>query len=360
MDPDEAVAAVSVPGSAGRVRLSDVARHVGVSIGTVSNVLNHPERVAPATQTTVLAAIRELGFVPNQSARVLTGAPSNVIALVVLDVMSPFFMEAADAVERLARERGHVVMLCNSQNDRAKEAELLHLLGGQRVRGVVLVPAAGDDPVADRIRGRLPVVLMDHEGVEDCCSVAVDDVSGADMAATHLLGLGHRRLAFVGGPRDLRQMSQRALGMRRALERAGFDPAAALTEVYVETGIGIRAGMEAAERLLSAGLPTGIVCGNDMLAFGVYRVLHRAGIAVPDDVALIGYDDIDVAADWIVPLTSVRQPTQEMGYRAAQLLLEDTGQPGHVHQHVQLQPELVVRNSCGALMVPNRHSAVAG
>lgn len=335
-------------GGPARVRLSDVAARAGVSLGTVSNVLNHPERVAAATRELVLGAIGELGFVPNQSARVLTGATSNVIALVVLDVMSPFFMEAAHAVERLARETGHVVMLSNSQNDRDMEAELLSVLGGQRVRGVVLVPAAGDDDVASRIRGKLPVVLMDHEGVDDCCSVAVDDVAGAGLAVDHLLGLGHRRLGFVGGPRDLRQMSQRALGMRTALEAAGLDPATSLVEAYVETGMGIQAGMEAADRLLKEGLPTGIVCGNDMLAFGVYRTLSRAGIAVPGDVALIGYDDIDVAADWIVPLTSVRQPTQEMGYRAAQLLLEDTSDPAHVHQHVRLQPELVVRSSCGA------------
>lgn len=338
----------AAPGRSVRVRLSDVAERAGVSLGTVSNVLNHPERVAATTRELVLGAIDELGFVPNQSARVLTGATSNVIALVVLDVMSPFFMEAAHAVERLARETGHVVMLCNSRNDRDLEAELLSVLGGQRVRGVVLVPAPGEDDVAERIRGRLPVVLMDHEGVEDCCSVAVDDVAGAGLAVDHLLGLGHRRLGFVGGPQHLRQMEQRALGMRTALRAAGLDPDEVLIEAYVETGMGIQAGMEAAERLLAEGLPTGIVCGNDMLAFGVYRALTRAGISVPGDVALIGYDDIDVAADWIVPLTSVRQPTQEMGYRAAQLLLEHTSDPEHVHQHVRLQPELVVRSSCGA------------
>lgn len=335
-------------GAAPTVRLSDVAAKAGVSLGTVSNVLNHPERVAAPTRELVLGAIDELGFVPNQSARVLTGATSNVIALVVLDVMSPFFMEAAHAVERLARETGHVVMLCNSQNDRDKEAELLSILGGQRVRGVVLVPAPGEDDVAERIEGRLPVVLMDHEGVEDCCSVAVDDVAGAGLAVEHLLRLGHRRLGFVGGPRNLRQMSQRALGMRTALAAAGLDPGTALQETYIESGMGIQAGMAAAEVMLLQGLPTGIMCGNDMLAFGVYRTLSRAGVRIPEDVALIGYDDIDVAADWIVPLTSVRQPTQEMGYRAAQLLLEDTSDPNHVHQHVRLQPELVVRSSCGA------------
>jgi LacI family transcriptional regulator len=161
----------------------------------------------------------------------------------------------------------------------------------------------------------------------------------------HLLDLGHQRVAFVGGGRGLRQHVERAQGAREAIIAAGLDPTTGLVEINQE-GLGIHDGVLAAERLLEGTLPTGIFCGNDMMAFGVYRGLTRAGVKIPDDVALVGYDDIDFAADWIVPLTSVRQPTDELGYLAAKLLLEHSaGDPAHVHRQVVLQPELIVRNS---------------
>ncbi|MHA6512887.1 LacI family DNA-binding transcriptional regulator [Tessaracoccus sp. Z1128] len=332
---------------AASARIRDVANRAGVSVGTVSNTLNHPERVAPATRDAVMAAIRDLGFVPNLQARLLTGAPSNVIALVVLDLMSPFYMEIAHSVERAAREAGHVVMLCNSENDREKESELLKTLAAQRVRGALLSPASGSDNVLDRLDPALPVVILDHMGIERGCAVAVDDVVGGGLASQHLLELGHRRLAFLGGPAGLRQMQQRALGMRETIRAYGLNPDEVLIEVNVED-IGIQGGLDGARRLVEMGdLPTGIVCGNDMLAFGVFRALGRAGVTVPDDVALVGYDDVEFAADWVVPLTSVRQPIQQMGYTAAKLLLSHAGDPDHRHQQVLLHPELVVRKSSG-------------
>ena len=161
----------------------------------------------------------------------------------------------------------------------------------------------------------------------------------------HLLDLGHERVAFVGGGRGLRQHVERAQGAREAILAAGLDPATALIEV-TQDGLGIQDGVLAAAQLLSDKLPTGIFCGNDMMAFGVYRGLNRAGVKVPDDVALVGYDDIDFAADWVVPLTSVRQPTDQLGYLAAQLLLEHSaGDEAHVHRQTVLQPELIVRKS---------------
>lgn len=327
------------------VRIRDVAARAGVSVGTVSNTINHPERVAPETRDAVMRAIKDLGFVPNLQARVLNGAPSNVIALVVLDLLSPFYMEVAHSVERAARESGYVVMLCNSENDRDKEASLLRMLAAQRVRGAILSPASGTDDVLQRLDSGLPVVVLDTMGIESGCAVAVDDFVGGGLAGRHLLEQGHRRLAFVGGPAGLRQMQQRTRGLRSAIEAEGLEPDRVLTQINVDD-IGIQGGIQAAELLIDSGsLPTGIVCGNDMLAFGVFRALHRAGIRVPLDVALVGYDDVEFAADWVVPLTSVRQPIQEMGYTAAQLLISHTGDPAHEHRQILLHPELVVRKS---------------
>ena len=332
------------------VRIRDVAERAGVSVGTVSNTINHPELVRRRTRDAVQRAIRELGFVPNQQARVLTGASSQVIGLIVLDVVSPFFMEAARAVERAAQEAGHVVILCNSDNDPAKEAQLLQMLAAQRVRGVLLTPASANQTLdQDWIRARrLPMVVLDYQNSPEDCSVSVDDVAGARLAVQHLLGLGHEQVAFIGGGHGLRQHMERAEGARDAIAQAGLDPVTALVEVS-EPGLGIQDGLSAVRRLLEGKLPSGIFCGNDMMAFGVYRGLALAGVRVPDDVALVGYDDIDFAADWIVPLTSVRQPTDQLGYLAAQLLLEhSSGDVEHVHRQVVLQPELIVRSSSGA------------
>lgn len=332
-------------GEVTNVRIREVAERAGVSVGTVSNTINHPELVRARTREAVQRAIRELGFVPNQQARVLTGASSQVIGLVVLDVVSPFFMEAARAVERAAQEAGHVVILCNSDNDPQKEAQLLQMLAAQRVRGALLTPASANVN-QDWIRARrLPTVFLDYQNSPEDCSVSVDDVAGARLAVTHLLELGHEHVAFVGGGRGLRQHVERAQGAREAIAQAGLDPATALVEVF-ETGLGIQDGLAAVQRLLGGKLPSGIFCGNDMMAFGVYRGLARAGVRVPDDVALVGYDDIDFAADWIVPLTSVRQPTDQLGYLAAQLLFEHSaGNADHVHRQVVLHPELIVRSS---------------
>ncbi|MGV8909713.1 MAG: LacI family DNA-binding transcriptional regulator [Propionicimonas sp.] len=329
------------------MRIRDVAERAGVSVGTVSNTINHPELVRTRTREAVQRAIRELGFVPNQQARVLTGASSQVIGLVVLDVVSPFFMEAARAVERAAQEAGHVVILCNSENDPAKETQLLQMLAAQRVRGALLTPASANQNLdQDWIRARrLPMVFLDYQNSTEDCSVSVDDVAGGRLAVEHLLSLGHERVAFVGGGHGLRQHVERARGAREAITQAGLDPANALVEID-EPGLGIQDGLSAVQQLLEGELPSGIFCGNDMMAFGVYRGLARAGVRVPDDVALVGYDDIDFAADWIVPLTSVRQPTDELGYLAAQLLFEhSSSDPAHVHRQVVLQPELIVRRT---------------
>ncbi|MGF3056396.1 LacI family DNA-binding transcriptional regulator [Microbacterium sp. YY-01] len=338
---------VAARATSGPVRLKDVADLAGVATGTVSNTINHPERVHPRTRVLVEDAIRQLGFVPNQQARVLTGASSSVIGLVVLDVESPFYMEAAHAIERVVRESGHVVMLCNSESDLEREQALLTMLAAQRVRGVLLAPATPDDH-AERyanLPNNLPVVLLDFEGGEGHCSVAVDNVAGGRMAIEHLLSLGHKKLAFLSGPSELRQFTQRVRGAREALRDAGLDPHEHLIEISV-SGLGIRDGQQAVDLLLQGEVPDAIFCGNDMLAFGAYRGLVDAGLRVPEDVALVGYDDIDFAKDWVVPLTTIRQPTDALSETAATLLMEHSA-PGieHEHRQVILPPELVVRRS---------------
>ncbi|MBD2895527.1 HTH-type transcriptional repressor CytR [Actinomadura sp. RB99] len=352
--PRACTAAGSAGGNGGNgatVGIKQVAAHAGVSPGTVSNVLNRPERVAAATRARVEQAIVELGFVRNGSASTLRAGHSSTIGLMVLDLANPFFTDVARGVEDVASERGYAVILSSSGESDEREQRNLRVLAEQRVRGVLLTPVGDEGGNADRLRDRgVPVVLLDHPTPRaNQCSVAVDDVAGGELAVTHLLEDGARTLGFVTGPPGLRQCADRRRGALRALRAAGLG-----RDVLREVSVGAmnaRAGQEAARRLLDSGapLPEAIFCANDLLALGVLRVLQQAGVKVPTDVALIGYDDIEFSAAAAVPLSSVRQPTYQLGRIATELLLEECDESGgHAHQQVMFQPELVVRESSRA------------
>ena len=332
--------------------MKDVASLAGVAVGTVSNVLNHPDLVRPLTRARVEAAMEELGFIPNGSARQLRAGRSRCLGLVVLDVTNPFFTEVARGVEDYAQAAGYAVILCNSDEADDKERRYLRVLEEQRVRGILITPVHGRAPELRRIRDRgTPVVLLDRPGSAGQCSVAVDDRRGGEIAVSHLLDLGHRSIALVNGPVAIRQCADRHRGAVRAVERAGLDPAAVLTEVTVPT-MNARAGAAAADELLSAdrrdARPTAVFCTNDMLALGLLRRLGQAGVTVPGDLAVVGYDDIEFAADAAVPLTSVRQPKYQLGRAAAELLLDEADRPDeHEHRRIVFKPELVARASSG-------------
>ena len=341
--------------------MKDVASLAGVAVGTVSNVLNHPDLVRPLTRARVEAAMEQLGFIPNGSARQLRAGRSRCLGLVVLDVTNPFFTEVARGVEDYAQAAGYAVILCNSDEADDKERRYLRVLEEQRVRGILITPVHGRAPELRRIRERgTPVVLLDRPGSAGQCSVAVDDRRGGEIAVSHLLGLGHRRIALVNGPVAIRQCADRRRGALRAVERAGLDPAAVLTEVTVPA-MNARAGAAAADELLGRGpRPTAVFCTNDMLALGLLRRLGQAGVAVPGDLAVVGYDDIEFAADAAVPLTSVRQPKYQLGRAAAELLLDEADRPDqHEHRRFVFKPELVARASSGAAGQPGRLAALA-
>jgi LacI family transcriptional regulator len=326
------------------VGIRDVAQHAGVSNATVSNVLNRPGVVAPATRQRVLAAIEELGFVRNESARQLRAGRSRVIAYVVLDAANPFFTDVARGVEDAAREAGLALFLCNSASDDGREREYLELLHEQRVEGILITPVDAESAqIAER---GTPVVLVDREATDGTrCSVAVDDVLGGELAVTHLIESGHTRIAMIGGPLSIQQVRDRREGAVRALTNAGL-PADALT--FLETrSLQVAEGREAGERLVglpASRRPTAAFCANDLLALGLLQSMTQQGLRVPDDLAVVGYDDIEFAAAAAVPLTSVRQPREQLGRTAAQLLLTEN-EPDHEHRHVKFQPELVVRAS---------------
>ncbi|MFJ4922876.1 LacI family DNA-binding transcriptional regulator [Streptomyces sp. NPDC088725] len=330
------------------VGIKEVARLAGVSVGTVSNVLNRPEKVSEATRARVRAVIEETGFVRSEMARQLRVGSSRILAVLVLDMANPFFVAMAKGAERAAREAGLGVMLCNSAGSVAEEAEYLSLFAEQRVRGVLLTPAdqTGHN-VREFARRDIPYVHVDRAlPAAEGCSVSVDDVAGGALAAGHLLAAGHRSVTYISGPMDLAQCRDRRTGALAALREAGL-PEDALR--HVETArLDVASGIDAGARLLGLAVrPTAVFCANDLLALGVLQAMYGAGVDVPGDVSIVGYDDIEFAAAAVVPLTSVRQPADRMGRTAAEMLMDETG-PGaanHTHRSVVLQPELVVRSS---------------
>lgn len=332
--------------------ISDVAASAGVSIGTVSNVLNRPQVVAAGTRARVEAAIEALGFVRNESARQLGSGRSRAIGLVVLDLRNPFFTDIARGAQEVTQEQGTAILIADSCEDETTERANVELFVQQRVQGLLLAPSgAGEEAAALLVRAKIPVVLIDRSSNTDgLCSVAVDDVRGGSLAIAHLQELGHRRLAFVGGPSSLPQVTDRKAGAESQLR-----PDASLL-VISTSGLNVKQGRLAAETLLAMPdpeRPTAIFAANDLVALGVLQACHAAGLRVPNDMALIGYDDIDFAAAAAVPLTSVRQPRQELGRAAAKLLfaeIADSNRPRmaarpHEHRTLQFQPSLVVRAS---------------
>ncbi len=284
----------------------------------------------------------------NEAARQLRAGRSRTIGLVVLDIGNPFFTDIAAGVEAAATAAGLSVVLCNSGESSSREEHYLNLLQEQRSYGILITPVTRKLTRIDEIRRQgTPSILVDRATSGRRCSVSVDDVVGGRLAAAHLFAIGHERIAFVGGPMGLNQVSDRLAGARLAGIDAGLDEDAI---VVIETpGLNVvegRAAGAAIAALPARRRPTAAFCANDLIALGVLQEMTRLRINVPHDLAIVGYDDIDFAAAAAVPLTSVRQPRSQLGNSATNLLIEEVTDPdAHTHRKVVFEPELVVRES---------------
>jgi LacI family transcriptional regulator len=333
--------------------VKEVARRARVSVGTVSNVLNRPEVVAPETRQRVLDAIEALGFVRNESARHLRTGRSHTVGLVVLDVANPFFTDVARGADSMVDEMGSTLILCHSAEDAEREARHLAMLEEQRVQGVLITPVDGNSPHIDRLMAHgIPVVLVDRAGRRHQCSVAVNDELGGRLAVDHLVEHGHRTIAFVGGPFSIQQVADRHRGAQAVIS----DVTDAHIEIIETPSLKVSDGQAAGRRLLelpAARRPTAVFCANDLLALGVLQEAVQHALRVPDDLAIVGYDDIGFAAAAAVPLSSVRQPREQLGRTAAQLLADEVNDPEHhTHRQVVYEPELIVRASSAARRDP--------
>ena len=330
-----------------RVGIREVAALAGVSLGTVSHYINHPDRVSLEKRERIQQAIDQLGFVRNNAAWQLRLGRSGTIAYIVPDVSNPFFATIAEGVEQRAATHDLSVFISNSGRSRAREDAYLDLFEAQRVQGMLV---ASHDPIEDRltqIRGRgIPSVLVGQRATSPLQpSVSIDDVVGGHMAARHLLELGRRRLAFIGGPLGIRQVADRYEGAGNAVREAGN----ATLEVLNVTNRTIADGREMARVLAarpSSMRPDAIFAVNDLTALGLLQGLSAGGIRVPDDVAMVGYDDIEFGESSLIPLTSIRAPHEEFGFAAVDLLVNEMAEhPSNTPRQVVFQPELVVRAS---------------
>jgi LacI family transcriptional regulator len=326
--------------------IRDVAERAGVSVGTVSNVLNHREKVSPDAVRRVREAIEVLGYVRNDAARQLRVGRSSTVGLVVLDVRNPFFTDLARGAESEAARHGLSVILGNSAEDVEREAGYLDLFEEQRVRGILISPYREVGPQLRRLRERgTPTVLVDRRSEDErFSSVSVDDELGGWLAADHLIRTGRRRILFTGGPFDIRQIVDRRAGAQRAVDSAAGVSFETVPTPAASVADGRATGEEIAARA-PEDRPDAVFAANDLLAIGVLQGLAGHGIRVPEEIAIIGFDDIDFASAAVVPLSSVRQPSRLMGETALRILLSEIDDPDSVAQQVVFEPELVVRAS---------------
>jgi LacI family transcriptional regulator len=330
------------------VSIKDVARHAGVSVGTVSNVLNKPDEVSPESIARVQSAIDELGYVRNDAARQLRAGVSSTVGFVVLDGQNPFFNQVVRGAEDEASRHGIAVLVGNTDEDPAREGMYLDLFEEQRVRGVLIAPYGDITRRLTGLRERgIPAVLVDRMNVEGTfSSVATDSVVGGRIAAEHLIETGRRRIAFVGGPFDIRQVRDRLDGARWAVESSDAD---ATIEVITTRALTVEEGAAAGRRLLERPpqqRPDALFAANDLVALGLLQSLVVDGsVLVPEQMALIGFDDIAFAAAAAVPITSVRQPSRAIGQTALRILLEESGDNTIIPRQTVFRPELVVRAS---------------
>ncbi|MFT5590218.1 MAG: LacI family transcriptional regulator [Bradyrhizobium sp.] len=325
--------------------IKQVAQLAGVSFTTVSHVINATRPVNAATRERVLAAITQLHYVPSALARSLKSQRTGTIGLIIPNNTNPYFSEVARGIEDQCYGAGYSVILCNFGDDPARQRNYLNVLLGKRCDGLIMAALAPADGELLHTK-KIPVVLLDRAPPGQAFDVVdVDNVAGGVVAAQHLLAQGRRRIACIGGPQEIMLSRQRLDGVRVTLEQAGLSLPPALCRYADFTSMG---GYQQARALLAlpaAQRPDAIFCCNDLMAIGVLRAAAEAGIAVPQALAVVGFDDIDLAQFVYPALTSVAQNTRALGRLTAQCLLARIADAGLPHQRHRMTPELHVRAS---------------
>lgn len=330
-------------------KLKDVADDAGVSLATVSRVLNNNPRVKAELRDRVQYSVRKLDYRPNRAARRLRARDSNIIGLIISDIQNPFFLSAIRAIEESAYAQQMSLILCNSDEQQDRQALYLDWMVAEQVAGMILVPTpyTTADTMRQIQQSGLAVVLLDRDIANfPADMVKVDNYQGAYQAAAYLVELGYRRISIITPSPGLATSTERYRGYEQALLDAGI----AIDPILVEHGDSkAESGYQCMQRLTALDpRPEAVFIGNNMMTLGALRALREASLRVPEDIALVGFDDMPWSGDLYSPLTAVSQPSARMGQEAFKLLHRRVVEPQAAFRTITLQTELIVRESCGA------------
>ena len=328
--------------------MKEVAKLAGVSVATVSRVLNDKPNVSPELRSRVLQAVEKLNYQRNRVARSLRAKTSLIIGLIISDIQNPFFTSVVRGVEDVAYDHGYTLLLCNSDEDPAKERLYIDIMLAEKVAGVIISPVAEVDNYSNvLLQAGVPVVAMDRRMRDlEVDTVIVNNVEGVYQAIGHLIERGHRRIGFIGGPTRTTTGRERQEGYQKALAEHGLG----LEQVLVKIGdFKQDSGYQMACQLLEMDdPPTAIFTANNLMTLGALNAIHEKKLSIPQEVAIVGFDDMSWAQSLAPPLTAVAQPTYELGRTAADLLLRRIGDPNRPTEQICLEANLVVRESSGA------------
>jgi DNA-binding LacI/PurR family transcriptional regulator len=329
------------------VTIKDVARESGVNISTVSRALNHEYGVHPETREHVIAVASRLKYRPNRVARGLVTGRSNTLGLIVSDIRNPFFAEVARGAEDAARAAGCDLVLCNSDLNAHKQIEYVHSLLAKHVDGILMnsVAVLSRAQQDDLAQCPVPIVLLNGATSRRTFStVSANNMAGGSLAAKYLLKLGHRVLAHITGPRRNGNLTNRARGFLKTVTADGRCP----PPIVLNGENSFHGGYELTQRLL-AGTPnfTALFAANDIMAFGAVRAIYESGRRIPEDLSLIGFDNVELASAIHPPLTTIHQPKYEIGQAAVEILLARAGKHADRSPEFRvLDVELIERQSC--------------
>lgn len=328
--------------------LNEVARRAGVSIATVSRVINNSSRVNPETRMKVQQVIKELKYQPNRVAKRLRNknASGNLLGVLIPDIQNPFYVEVLRGIEDVAFQHKYVLIMCNFSQDEMKERRYLDILQSESIDGLIAAPTDEYDlKVINLVRNGLPIVCVDRglSGV-DVDVVLVDNQEGAFSAVDHLAKKGHKRIAFISGMPAIPSSRKRKLGYIEALETNGL----AFSEELIRYGDSkMESGTVLCKELMSLpNPPDAIFTGNNLITLGALEAINEMGLRIPNDVAVVGFDDMFWANSLNPPLTAVRQPAYEIGKRAAEQLISRINDSTRPTMNMVMKTELIVRKSC--------------
>jgi len=336
-----------------KVNIKDIARLANVSHTTVSRALNNKSRIRQETKEKILSIAKELGYRPNLIARSLVMKRTKTLGLIITNISNPFYTELAQGIEKTATQLGYNIILCSTQSDISTEKQYIEMLRSKGVDGIIFSSAHMEDPnIVSLAEEGFPIVLVNrrtyHPVVKERVDyVGVDNIRGGYLAVEHLIRLGHERIGVIGGSSESSVGVERLEGGRRALQAYGLK---ARDDYFVEGNFLKKSGYQRGKEFLQMGeRPTAIFATNDYMALGVYQAFLEEGCRIPEEVALVGFNDIEFASIIGIELTTIGQKKFEMGAIAVEMLVEriERGNERRLSREMLLNPELIVRRTCG-------------